>query len=161
MIEQINGTGQSGILGKSGKQAKNSLFAKLLSMLEKHAQGNGKGLLATSEPDALAAKKGKMILNLSEKSSLTRKQLDESGNAVATVLFVNGKPEASLKLAKGEQSGLIIGKPETSAHPGKGEKGEFIVGKAEASAQSGKGEKGGLTTGKAETSAQPSKGEQE
>jgi len=159
MIEQINGTGLSGILGKSGKSAKGGLFAKLMAMLDKQGQGKGKGLFTATEPDALAAKKGKMILNLSEKSSLTRKQLDESGNAVATVLFVNGKPEASLKLAKGEQSGLIIGKPETSAQPGKGEKGEFIVGKPETSAQSGKGEKGEFIIGKPETSAQPGKGE--
>jgi len=44
MIEQIHGTGLSGITGKTTSQGKNSLFATLMGILGKHTQGSGKGL---------------------------------------------------------------------------------------------------------------------
>lgn len=43
MIEQINGTGLSGVTGKAAKQGAGSLFAKLFAMFEKHADASGKG----------------------------------------------------------------------------------------------------------------------
>lgn len=78
MIEHINGSGLSGMAGKTGKHAKNSLFGKLLTMLEKHAQITakgkithaGKGGILRISPDKsepLIAAKGKQLLSLAMK----------------------------------------------------------------------------------------------
>ncbi|NWF37309.1 hypothetical protein F3F93_11235 [Mariprofundus sp. KV] len=178
MIEQINGTGLSGILGKSGKSAKGGLFAKLMAMLDKQGQGKGKGLFTATEPDALALKKGKFVAKVAEQDPLTKKKATENGTAVATVLFAGekveaatkpvkgekatfiiGNPEAMNQRKKGEQSQFTIGKPDTTVQPGKGEKAEFTIGKPETATQLVKGEKAELTIGKPETATQLVKGE--
>jgi len=78
MIEHINGAGLSGMAGKTGKHAKNSLFDKLLAVLEKHAQIAGKGKIShagkggilrilTDKSEPLIAAKGKQLLSLAMK----------------------------------------------------------------------------------------------
>ncbi len=58
MIEQIHGSGLSGITGKATSHSKNSLFATLMGILEKHAQGSGKGLQADGQQHATLLGKG-------------------------------------------------------------------------------------------------------
>jgi len=54
MIEHIDGVGLSGMAEKTGKQAKNSLFGKLLAMLEQHAQVTGKAQLSHAGKSSLS-----------------------------------------------------------------------------------------------------------
>jgi len=91
MIEATNGSGLSGITGKSAKQGKSNMFSKLLAMLEKNADasGKGKGLqlnatgkgktlnITTDKGDTLVEGKNKLML------AATLKGKSESGETLA------------------------------------------------------------------------------
>jgi len=128
MIEQIQGAGQSGMTGKSTKHGKNSLFAKLLAMLEKNAElsGKGKGLQLnagksgkakglvslTEKTDPFTVAKNKHLLALAAKGKAEGK--DKTGDeAVASLLaaHVIVDPKSYVKESNkvGKTSVLIAG----------------------------------------------------
>jgi len=147
MIEQIQAAGQSGMTGKSTKHGKNSLFAKLLAMLEKNAElsGKGKGLqlnagksgkakgLAglTEKSDPFTVAKSKHLLALAAKGKTEAK--DKAGDdAVASLLaaHVIVDPKSYVKeLDKaGKTSVLIAGQlGEKAADPSGGLLGKNAV----------------------------------
>ncbi|OIO70856.1 MAG: hypothetical protein AUJ57_07905 [Zetaproteobacteria bacterium CG1_02_53_45] len=129
MIEPTNSTGLTGTSVKAGKQAKNGLFSKLMSMLNKNTQGEAKGLLAASkgtrpvsitESSPMSTKKGVQVHKLIDHSLVTKQQSDENNTSVATVLFVAGQSEALAKSAKGEPAVATAATPAS-----KGKKANF------------------------------------
>jgi len=81
MIEPTNGPGLSGITGKSAKQGNNSLFSKLLAMLEKQTEASAKGKgvqlnaagLTKGKATTLIADKGESLIAGKGKSLITGK----------------------------------------------------------------------------------------
>ncbi|MFQ5518756.1 MAG: hypothetical protein ACE5E3_02015, partial [Mariprofundus sp.] len=131
MIESIEGAGLSGIAGKSGKQGKNSLFTKLLAMLEKHAEANGKGkspgmgspvlgkgkvVSVVGQSEALAATKGKQLLTMVSKDKSMQLKTDEES---ATPLFTsNVIIDAALQVKKAREAakaGVVLPEQKSEA----------------------------------------------
>jgi len=135
MIEHIQGAGLSGMTGKSTKHGKNSLFAKLLAMLEKNAEisGKGKGLqlnagktdkadkagkakgLAslTEKSDPFTVAKSKHLLALAAKGKADGKDKMEDGSAaslLAAHVIVDPKSYVKETNTTGKMSVLIAGK---------------------------------------------------
>jgi len=120
MIEQIQGAGLSGIAGSTGKgakgslNAKNSLFGKLLVMLEQHGKGAGKGhaLLTgkdgkqatlSNKGESLIVAKGKHLLALATKDKHYVKP--ENGDQVTTLLAGHALIDATIQSKKADHSG--------------------------------------------------------
>ncbi|WP_161957618.1 flagellar hook-length control protein FliK [Mariprofundus sp. EBB-1] len=134
MIEQINGTGLSGISGKSTKHGKNSLFAKLLAMLEKNAEtsgkgkglqlsaansGKAKGLLSLAEKtDPVLAAKSKLLLALATKEKAEGKEkIDESATPLfAAHVIIDQASQTKKSDTIGKVSLLIEGQVTGQAH---------------------------------------------
>ncbi|MDQ6997448.1 MAG: flagellar hook-length control protein FliK [Mariprofundus sp.] len=141
MIEQINGTGLSGISGKSTKHGKNSLFAKLLAMLEKNAEtsgkgkglqlnaansGKAKGLLSLAEKtDPVLAAKSKLLLALATKEKAEGKEkIDESTTTLfAAHVIVDQASQVKKSDKIGKDSLLIKGQVSGQAHGKAGTQG--------------------------------------
>ncbi|MBL4775151.1 MAG: flagellar hook-length control protein FliK [Mariprofundus sp.] len=121
MIEQVNGAGLSGITGKSTKHGKNSLFAKLMSMLEKHTELSGKGKGFQLQAGKLS--KGEGLAGLSEKTdplmlakskhllALAAKGKTESENdeAVMPLLTAHMIIDSTVQLKKTGENGSNVG----------------------------------------------------
>jgi len=141
MIEQINGTGLSGISGKSTKHGKNSLFAKLLAMLEKHAEtsgkgkglqlnaaksGKAKGLVALAEKaDPVLAAKSKLLLALAVKDKTESK--DKTDGIDTPLIAAHVLIDQTSQVKKGDKLGkaslLIAGQTAGQTHAKAGAKG--------------------------------------
>jgi len=141
MIEQTHGAGLSGIAGATGKgaknslNAKNSLFGKLLVMLEQHGKLAGKGhalllgkdgKLATlsNKGDPLIASKSKHLLALAAKGKHHVKS--QADDQATPLLAAHAFIDAAILSKKSVQSGKAIvalqtisGKHEQSAMAGK------------------------------------------
>ncbi|MBL4775751.1 MAG: flagellar hook-length control protein FliK [Mariprofundus sp.] len=121
MIEQVNGAGLSGMVGKSTKHGKSSLFAKLMSMLEKHTETSGKGkgfqlqagklskgegLAGLSEKtDAFILAKNKHLLALAEKG----KAESEGDETVMPLLMAHVIIDSTVPLKKTGKSDVNVG----------------------------------------------------
>ena len=117
MIEHIQGTGLSGIAGKTAKGAKNSLFGKLLAMLEQHNKLAGKGpalqlgkgakqSVLSSKGDPLIAAKSEHLLALATKTKQHVKRQDDdkatplvAAHAFSDPVILSKKPDKSGKAA--------------------------------------------------------------
>ena len=141
MIEQINGTGLSGISGKSTKHGKNSLFAKLLAMLEKHAEVSGKGkglqfntaksgkanglLGVAQKADPLVAAKSKFLSPLAVKEKAQGKEKADGSEAslIAAHVIVDQSSQSKKSDNIGKSSLLIAGQMAGQANGKAGAKG--------------------------------------
>ena len=114
MIEHIQGTGLSGSAGKTAKGAKNSLFGKLLAMLEQpnkltgksqalHLAKGGKQSVLSGKGDPLFAAKSKHLLALATKTKqhVKRKDDDKATPIVAAHAFI----DAAILRKKSDKSG--------------------------------------------------------
>jgi len=100
MIKQIEAAGLSGMTGKPTKHGNTSLFAKLLAMLEKHAElsSKGKGLQRHG-----AISKGKGVNGLVE-PGLAKPSLSKLGLAQQTDPLIAAKSKHLLALATKSQA---------------------------------------------------------
>jgi len=139
MIEQIHGSGLSGITGKTTSHSKNSLFATLMGILEKHAQGSGKDLQADGQQhatlfgkgqtgkakslftmadksNALITKKHAHLLTLATKGKHEKKKADDSvipliaANVISAQTAQNKKVEKEAKTTLGALAGQMHSK---------------------------------------------------
>jgi flagellar hook-length control protein FliK len=127
MIEQTHGAGLSGIAGTAGKgsksslNAKNSLFGKILVMLEQHGKLAGKGAgkshalllgkdgkqaMLSGKGESLIASKSKHLLALVAKGKHHVKS--EKGDQVTTLLAAHAFIDAAIQSKKSDQSGKTI-----------------------------------------------------
>lgn len=129
MIESINGTGLSGITGKSGKQAKNGLFAKLMAMLQKQNQNQSKGMFTATQSEALIGNKGQQLLKLS-RNTLIEKNNDGLEGQVAATQFIIDKPLLANKVTNKGEVRLSVANPLIANKvTGEGEQQLFAVTK--------------------------------
>jgi len=137
MIEQTHGAGLSGMAGstakgaKSSLNAKNSLFGKLLVMLEQHGNLAGKGAgkghalllgkdgkqaMLSGKGESLLAAKSKHLLALAAKGKHHVKS--EKGDQVTTLLAAHALIDAAIQSKKPDQSGKPIVALQTAAVKG-------------------------------------------
>jgi len=127
MIEQTHGAGLSGIAGTAGKgaksslNAKNSLFGKILVMLEQHGKLAGKGagkshalLLGKDDKQAMLSNKGESLLAAKSKHLLAlaakgkHRVKSEKGDQVTTLLAAHALIDAAIQSKKPDQSGKAM-----------------------------------------------------
>jgi len=124
MIEHINGVGLSGMAGKTGKHAKNSLFDKLLAMFERRAQLSGKGQalhsgkgnisgVLSDKSDPLIAAKSKHLLGLARKGIHSIKVIENdkripliAAHVLIDIVSQNKKIQTGKTMIAGEQANL-------------------------------------------------------
>ncbi len=134
MIEQIQGSGLSGIAGSTGKgakgslNAKNSLFGKLLVILEQHGKTvgknhalligkDGKQAALSNKGESLIVAKGKHLLALAAKDRHYVKP--ENGDQVTTLLAAHTLIDVTIQSKKADHSGKATVAMQTAHVKGK------------------------------------------